>query len=156
MKISHGHFKTSTNTFFFLSFFHNHFVYIFSHHRIIILCNYTHIQKQWRVSLITIIECFPVVSWWFPASFLQCYFYAFVCVSTPSSEAATIPMLLIMLLVCEIRVFPYSLLCVYQPDDAKRCDHHLVYTSFPLAFSYISINSHRHWGCSSVHVYTVF
>ena len=44
------------------------------------------------------------------------------------------------------------LLCVHQPNDAKRYDYHLVYTSFPLAFSYISINSHRHWGCSSVNV----
>ena len=43
-------------------------------------------------------------------------------------------------------------LCVHQPNDANRYDYHLVYTSFPLAFSYISINSHRHWGCSSVHV----
>ena len=43
-------------------------------------------------------------------------------------------------------------LCVHQPNDAKRYDYHLVYTSFPLAFSYVFINSHRHWGCSSVHV----
>ena len=36
----------------------------------------------------------------------------------------------------------YDGLCVHQPNDAKRYDYHLVYTSFPLAFSYISINSH--------------
>ena len=42
-------------------------------------------------------------------------------------------------------------LCVHQPNDAKRYDYHLVYT-FPLVFSYISINSHRPWSCSSVHV----
>ena len=48
---------------------------------------------------------------------------------------------------------PHTNLCVHQPNDAKRYDYHHVYTSFPLAFSYISINSHRHWGYSSVHVW---
>ena len=43
-------------------------------------------------------------------------------------------------------------LCMHQPNDTKRYDYHLVNASFPLAFSYISINSHWHWVCSLVHI----